>query len=450
MQDTLSLTQGPLSKSLLKFSVSFLLASLLQAFYGAADLFIVGQFSDAAGVSAVATGSQVMQTVTGVILGLTTGGTILIGQYLGGKKPGDAADTVGAITCIFAVFAAALTLIMTLLSHQFTLWMQAPEAAFTDTQAYIFICACGVPFIVGYNAVSGIFRGLGDSKSPLVFVAVACAVNVIGDLVLVAGFHLDAAGAAIATSGAQGVSLIIAILYLKKRGLPFPCTRKNLHFYPEKCRKIFSLGAPIALQDGLINLSFLMITAIINTMGLTASASVGVVEKIIIFAFLPITAFASAVSVATAQNSGAGQIRRCLKSLALGIAFTLVWGIAFCLFCQLKPALLTQIFTTDRNVITMSALYLRAYSLDTLMVCFVFCLNAFFSGCGHALFPMLHSLAATFLVRVPASFCMSLIPGISLYYLGLAAPFATLLSLIICGIYLKSGRWKTNTVIGPE
>ncbi|MDO4287547.1 MAG: MATE family efflux transporter [Eubacterium sp.] len=447
MNDALTLTRGNLGSALLKFSIPFLLASLLQAFYGAADLFIVGQFDNAAGVSAVATGSQVMQTVTGVILGLTTGGTILIGQYLGAKKDEDAAVTVGTIACIFAVFAVILTLVMTALSRQFTLWMQTPEASFEATCDYIFICACGVPFIVGYNAISGIFRGMGDSKSPLVFVAIACVINILGDFVLVALCHMGAAGAALATTASQGISFIAAVSYLWRRGFPFPFSKKHFKIDLGKAGKIFTLGAPIALQDGLINISFLIITAIINAMGLTASASVGVVEKVIVFVFLPISAFASAVSVATAQNSGAGQNDRCIKSLKLGIAFTLVWGVAFCLFCQFKPELLTRIFTTDAEVVAMSALYMKSYSLDTVVVCFVFCFNAFFSGCGHAVFPMVHSLIATFTVRVPLAFALSLIPGISIYYLGFASPLATLLSLAICAVYLKSGRWKTNTVI---
>lgn len=439
-----SLTEGSVTKTLLKFAFPFLLASLLQALYGAADLLIVGQFADSAAVSAVATGSQVMQTITGIILGLTTGGTILIGQYLGAKKEKDMAESIGTMICIFTIVSLILTIVMVLLTSTITNLMHTPIEAVHYTNQYLWICSIGIIFIVGYNVVSGILRGLGDAKSPLVFVAIACVINIVVDLVLVGGYHMGAIGAAIATISAQGISLILAILFMMKKGFKFEFKKSDIRINSHKAKNILTLGLPIALQDGLINISFLLITTIINSMGLVASASVGVVEKIIIFTMLIPTAFASAVAVMTAQNMGANKPERAKKALYLGIGFSLVFGILCCLYSQWKPESLTSLFSTDEEVIKTAALFLKSYSIDCIMVCVVFCMNSFFSGCGHSLFPMIHSIIATFVVRIPVSYFLSKMVGITLYEIGFAAPIATFLSIIMCVWYMKLGKWKKS------
>lgn len=441
------LTKGSIFKSLMIFSFPFLLASLLQAFYGAADLFVVGQYADSAAVSAVAIGSQVMQTITGVILGITTGGTILIGQYLGARREKDMAKTIGTIICVFGLFSVVLTILMVLFTNPIARIMHTPAEAMKYTQQYIFVCSCGIPFIIGYNAVSGILRGMGDSKTPLYFIAIACVINITVDIILVDFFKMGAVGAAAATIGAQGISFLLAVLFLWKKGFPFEFGKKYILLFPKKAKIIFHLGLPIALQDGLINISFLLITTIINTMGLTASAAVGVVEKIIVFAMLPPTAFASAIAVTTAQNIGAGKIERAQKSLYAGIACSLVMGIAFWIYSQISPESITSLFSNDKEVIYTAAAYLKSYSLDCILVCFIFCMNSFFSGCGHPIFPMVHSLIATFLIRIPVSFFLSRIEGITLYKIGFGAPLATFISLIMCIIYMKYGSWKNNTML---
>lgn len=447
MEEHVTLTEGKVFAALLKFAMPFLLSSFLQAFYGATDLFVVGQFSNTAGVSAVAIGSQVMQTITGVILGITTGGTILIAQYLGAKKEKDIARTIGTIICMFSVIAIMLGCIMILLSGTITNLMDTPKEAMTYTKQYIFICSCGIPFIVGYNAVSGILRGLGDSKTPVIFISIACVINACANLLLVGIFHMGAAGSAISTIFAQAVSFVLGVLFLNKKGFSFEFNRSYIGFNHLMGRNIFKLGLPIALQDGLINISFLIITAIINTMGLTASASVGVVEKIIVFAMLPASAFASAIAAFTAQNMGAGEQVRAQKSLYYGIGCSLVFGITFCIYSQLNPGSLTSLFSKDAAVIKMSSLYLKSYSIDCILVCFVFNMNSFFSGCGHSIFPMIHSMIATFIVRIPVSFYLSKLSTVTLYELGLAAPLATFVSIAMCAFYMKSGIWKINKIV---
>ena len=438
----LDLTQGSVPKVLLRFAMPFLIANVLQALYGGADLFVVGQYDDAASVAGVAIGSQVMQTITGIILGLTTGTTILIAMGTGAKDDRKVAATIGTSVYFFTVTGIILTLVMVLFHRPIAALMHTPEEAMADTLHYILICSAGIPFIMGYNVVCGILRGLGDSKSPLYFVGLACIINIGADFLLVGGFGMRAAGAAIATVLSQGISFLTALWFLHRRGFHFEFTRRDIRFHKDLSRRIVTLGAPIALQDALINVSFLIITVIVNQMGVIASASLGVVEKIIIFAMLPPTAMAAAVATMTAQNYGAGLIQRMSRCLYSGIGISLVFGVSVCVYSQFLPETLTGIFTNDPTVIEMAAGYLRGYSIDCVMVSFVFCINSYFSGQGNSWFPMIHSMIATFLFRIPLSYLCGQLDPTDLVLMGYAPPLSTLVSLLICFWYLKRNKRK--------
>lgn len=438
----LDLTQGSVPKVLLRFAMPFLIANVLQALYGGADLFVVGQYDDAASVAGVAIGSQVMQTITGIILGLTTGTTILIAMGTGAKDDRKVAATIGTSVYFFTVTGIILTLVMVLFHRPIAALMHTPEEAMADTLHYILICSAGIPFIMGYNVVCGILRGLGDSKSPLYFVGLACIINIGADFLLVGGFGMRAAGAAIATVLSQGISFLTALWFLHRRGFHFEFTRRDIRFHKDLSRRIVTLGAPIALQDALINVSFLIITVIVNQMGVIASASLGVVEKIIIFAMLPPTAMAAAVATMTAQNYGAGLIQRMSRCLYSGIGISLVFGVSVCVYSQFLPETLTGIFTNDPAVIEMAAGYLRGYSIDCVMVSFVFCINSYFSGQGNSWFPMIHSMIATFLFRIPLSYLCGRIDPTDLVLMGYAPPLSTLVSLLICFWYLRVNKRK--------
>ena len=403
----LNLTQGSVPKVLLQFAVPFLVANILQALYGGADLFVVGQYDDSAGVAAVAIGSQVMQTITGIILGITTGTTVLIAIATGAKDNRKVASTIGSSIWLFSITGIILTLLMILLHSQIAEWMHTPTEAMSDTKSYILVCSTGILFIIGYNVVCGILRGLGDSKTPLYFIALACIINIVLDFILVGYFHLGATGAAIATVTAQGVSFATALCFLHRKGFHFEFTRRDIRLNGVLSKRILALGAPIALQDALINVSFLIITVIVNQMGVIASASLGVVEKIIVFAMLPPMAISSAVATMTAQNYGAGLIRRMNQCLLSGIGLALIFGVTVCLYSQFLPETLTAFFSKDPAVISMAAEYLKGYSIDCVIVSFVFCINSYFSGQGNSLFPMIHSLIATFLFRIPLSYWLA-------------------------------------------
>ena len=437
MEQRGSLTKGRVLPTLLRFSLPFLLANVLQALYSAADLMIVGHYAASQGVSAVATGSQVMQTVTSLFIGLCTGSTVLTGQWYGaGDKP-RLRRAVSTTLRLYGALGASVSSLLYVLSGPMCVWMRAPAEASPDTQAYLSICAIGLVFVVGYNALASLLRGLGDSKTPFVFVAVACGANVAGDLFLVGHCALGARGAALATAGAQALSCIAMALYMLKKG--FFRRYAKARWHSGQARSMLSVGLPVAAQE-----------ALVNAMGLTASAAVGVVEKLIVFTMLPTTAFASAIAAMAAQQRGAGLPERAWACLRGGIGLSLVFGLCCYALCQLCPEALIGLFTTDADVVRVAAVYLRSYSVDCVVVCFVFCCNSFCSAMGHATFPLVHSFLTTCLIRLPLSSLFSRPPYRSMALVGLAAPLASLCSLALCFAFLNHLHRRAQRVPWPR
>ncbi len=431
------LTEGNPFAALLRFSLPFLLSNILQACYGASDLFMVGRFSDSIGVSAVATGGQVMQTITGLSIGLTAGGTVLIGRYFGARQKQNIAHAVKTMVVVFGVISLLLTIAALLLLGPVCALMQVPPQALECTRQYLSVCACGIVFIVGYNVVSGILRGLGDSRTPLILITISCVINVSTDLLFVGALRMGAFGAAVSTVLAQIIGLLLAVLYLGGKGLLRKYRRSGPCFRLYAAKGMLSAGLPIALQEGLVNVSFLILTAMINSLGLIASASVGVVEKLIVFSMLPTTAFSAALSAMTAQHYGAGLMDRARHCMRLSVGLSLIFGTGCLLLAQWNAPAMVGLFTNDPRVITVGALYLRSYSLDCVLVCFVFCMNAFFSGGGHTLFPLIHSLISTCLVRIPLSWLLIHAAEPSMFYIGFAAPAASFLSILLCQWFIS-------------
>ncbi|MEA4919601.1 MAG: MATE family efflux transporter [Clostridiaceae bacterium] len=430
-----SLTEDNIGISLIRFGIPFLFASLLQSLYGAADMFVVGRFSGSAAVSAVSVGSQILMMITGIVMGLCTGGTVLIARRIGEKNTEGAARAVGTMAVSFAAMGVFLTPLVLLLSSQLVSVMKAPSEAFELTKQYVMICACGIPFIIGYNVTSGIFRGSGDSKTPVIFIMIACIINIAADFLFVGVFEWSAGGAALATVLAQSLSFVLSVVYIKYKGLAFEIGRRHVLIDREALRNIFKVGAPLAFQSGFISLSFLIITAIINELGLVASAAVGVTEKLISFFMLPAGAFSAATATMVAQNIGARKPGRAIKSMSTSIAYSLAISTVFFVFTQFNPQSLAAIFSKDPAVIQAASLYLRSFSIDCLIVCFVFNFNSYFSGCGKSMITMLHNFITTFLVRVPLSYLLKGIKVNTLFYMGLAAPAASAVSVAICLAY---------------
>lgn len=436
------LIYGRLYPALIRFTIPFFLSSLLQNLYGTVDLLVVGNFSSKSTVSAVATGSQVMTLVTFFLLGLTTGATVLIGQFLGAKNYRTVAEVIGNSIFVFGGISILMTGIFFFLHPLILKLLYIPAQAAAAANTYTMICIIGIPLIVGYNTVCAILRGMGDSKSPLVFVAVACVVNIAGDLILSGLFHMGAAGVAISTVAAQGISFITALLYLKKKGIGIPFSKNDIRFSKNMAFRILKLGIPIGIKSILVNFSFMMITSIINAMGVTYSAAMGVGDKIIGFAFLPQSSFATSISVFVAQNMGARKPERAQKATIYGMATCIAIGCIFFVFSQLFPTVLPSLFTQDAEVQGMCGMYIKAYSYDAVLTSIVFCLSSMFTGCGKSTFTMLQDLASTFLVRVPVTYFVSRLTGATLFQIGLAAPVASIMGITACLIYLKTGRWK--------
>ena len=429
-------TEGKILFPLVRFALPVLLALFLQAMYGAVDLWVVGRFGSAADVSAVSTGSQIMQTVTVVVTGLAMGITILIGQKIGEQKPQEAGSVVMGGVLLFAAIAVFLTVLMQLGAVPLARLMHAPPQAFDRTVSYVRICSAGAVFIVAYNLVGSIFRGIGDSKMPLITVAIACALNIAGDLFFVAFLRMGVAGTALATVLSQAVSVLLSVGIIRRRELPFSLSRESLRPGLGLCGRIFFLGVPIAFQDLLVSISFLVILAIVNSLGLIASAGVGVAEKLCAFIMLVPSAYMQSMSAFVAQNIGAGKPGRAKRALFCGILSSLAAGIGMAYFSFFHGELMAALFSNDRDVIFAAADYMRADAIDCILTSFLFCLIGYFNGCGRTFFVMIQGIIGAFLVRIPFSYLMSRLPGVSLFSIGLATPASTVLQIILCAGYL--------------
>ena len=442
MEKTKDFTEGKILPQLLSFVFPVLLALFLQSMYGAVDLLVVGQFAVAEDVSAVSTGSQILHSITTVITGLAMGITVLVGQRIGEKRPEQAGEAIGNGICLFGVIALIITVIMVLGSEVAATIMHAPAEAYEQTVAYIRICTAGTVFIVAYNLLGSIFRGIGDSKMPLITVAIACVVNIVGDLILVAVFHMGAAGAAYATVLAQAVSVVLSLLIISKRKLPFQFKRSYICFGKKNILKILSLGAPIAFQELLVGISFLVIIAIVNSMGVIASAGVGVAEKLCGFIMLVPSSFSQAMSAFVAQNMGAKKPERANKALFYGIGSSLIAGCILFYLGFFHGDLLSGIFAKDVEVIAASADYLKSYAIDCLLTAFLFCFIGYYNGCGKTFFVMIQGLVGAFCVRIPVAWLISRMPGVTLFRLGLATPCSTIVQITLCILYFFLNKKK--------
>ncbi len=435
MSEIKDFTQGRVFKPLIRFATPILCAMFLQVMYGAVDLIIVGQFSTSADVSSTATGAQVMLALTFIVNGLAMGITILMGQKIGQKKLSEIGHIIGSGIGIFIILGTILTFALALLSRQAATIMHSPPEAFEGTALYIKICGGASLFIVAYNLIGAIFRGIGDAKTPLITVAIACVINIALDLLFVANFGMGVKGAAIATVLAQTVSVIISILIIKRKKLPFEFSVKNINFDKTTSIQILKFGAPVALQDGLVHVSFLFITAIVNTLGVTASAGLGITERLAGFIILFASAMMQALSAFTAQNVGAKQYRRARKGLRYSIGIALSVNVFISYFCFFHGDLLSSIFSNDSEVVAASWDYLRAYAIDCIQVCFMFSFVGFYNGFGKTTFVMIQGIFGAFCVRIPVSYYMSTLENTSLFYIGLATPISSFFQLIFCITY---------------
>lgn len=438
-------TEGSILKKLVKFMIPVLGALVLQAMYGAVDLLVVGQFGTSAGISAVATGTNIVNLFTFVIAALTMGVTVLISRYLGEGRNERIGKVIGGAIAFFIAFAVIATVVLLLLAPVFASLLNAPAEAFDLTVLYVRICGAGMVFVIAYNVISGIFRGLGNSKLPLIFVAIACMVNIVGDLLFVAVFNWNVAGAALATILAQAVSVILSLVIIKKQRLPFSVKKSDIGFNGEI--KIFlQMGVPIAFQEILTNLSFLILCAIINGISLEASSGYGIAQKVTSFVMLIPSALMQSMSAFVGQNVGAGKPDRARRAMYTGMAIGAGIGVFITLLAFFKGDLLSSVFTGDEAYIAKSAEYLKGFSIEAVLTCVVFSYIGYFNGNGKTLPVMLQGITASFLVRVPLSYLFSIQEGATLVDIGLAVPAASVYGIIFFTVYYMFTRRKERLI----
>lgn len=436
----INLTQGPLLPQMMAFAIPYLIACFLQTFYGMADLFITGLFNGAAPITAVSIGSQLMHMLTVIIVGLAMGTTVSISRAVGGRDPKEASCCIGNSVLLFALFSLIGTVLLLLAIEPILSWLKTPAEAWADTRAYLLICFAGIPFIVAYNVLAGIFRGLGDTRTPMYFVALAGFINLLLDYIFIGPLAMGAAGAAAATILSEAVSVLLCLLYLRFANLGLSLTRKDFSFDALRMRTLLAIGLPISCQDGLIQISFLIITAIANSRGVEVAAAVGIVEKVISFLFLVPSAMLSTVAAFAAQNAGAGNDARGRQALRYGIGICILFGLLCTAFVEFHAEWVISLFVThEPEVVRLGGEYFRTYVIDCIFAGIHFCFSGYFSAYGKSIYSFLHNMISIVTIRVPGTYLAILLFPETLSPMGLAAPIGSLLSAMICvGIYM----WK--------
>lgn len=429
-----NLTNGSVLKIIAYFSLPYLLSYFLQTLYGLADLFIIGQFEGVASTTAVSIGSQVMHMLTVIIVGLAMGSTVCIGQAVGAGDKKRASAAIGNTVTLFMLLSVVITALLLALVRPIVSVMSTPAEAAEGTRAYLTICFIGIPFITAYNIISSIFRGLGDSKSPMIFIAVACAANIALDYIFIGIMGLGPAGAALGTTLSQAISVVFSLTVILRKKSGISLERRDLHPQRDTMGRLLRIGVPVAAQDGLIQIAFIVITVIANRRGLDAAAAVGIVEKIISFVFLVPSSMLSTVSALCAQNIGAGKQARAEQTLRYAIIIAVSFGIIIALLTQFISEQAVGLFTPDVIVITLGGQYLRGYIWDALFAGIHFCFSGYFCACGRSEISFIHNISAIALVRIPGVYLTSKLFPDTLFPMGLATAAGSLLSVIICVI----------------
>lgn len=432
-----NLTQGSVFHNIIVFSLPYLLSYFLQTLYGMADLFIIGQFEGVASTTAVSVGSQVMHMLTVIIVGLSMGSTVSIGQAVGAGDRKGVSASIGNTALLFLALSAVLTLLLLLFVRPLTALIATPAEAVSGTVSYLTICFLGIPFITAYNIISSIFRGLGDSQSPLYFIAAACLANIALDYLFIGALGMGAAGAALATTLAQALSAAIALVVILGRKSGISLGKSDLRPQKAVMGRLLRIGAPIAVQDGFIQVSFMIITVIANMRGLNDAAAVGIVEKFISFLFLVPSSMLSTVSALGAQNIGAGKADRAKRTLYYACLIAIGFGVLVTVICWLYAEPIVAAFTDESEaggamVVLLGGQYLRGYVFDCIFAGIHFSFSGYFCACGKSLFSFLHNIAAILLVRVPGAYLTSQLFPHTLLPMGLATAAGSLLSALIC------------------
>ena len=440
------LTEGNVLKNLVRFSLPFLLSYFLQTLYGLADLFIAGQFHGAEVITAVSVGSQIMHMITVIIVGLAMGPAVLIGHAVGENNKSRIRTIIFTSVALFALVSVFFTVLLLALCPEIVKIVSTPAESVAQTKLYLFICFAGIPFITAYNVIASVFRGLGDSKSPMIYIAIACFFNIVLDFVFMGNLQMGAEGAALATVIAQAASVIISLAASILKREKSPAEKEKPKFSSREAKEIFRIGIPVACQDGFIQISFLLITVIANKRGVNVAAAVGIVEKIISFLFLVPSSLLSSISAIASQNIGAKKIERAEKTLFYGIKIGFCAGLVFAVLFQFFAENVISMFTSNAEVVRFGCQYIKTYVFDCVFAAIHFCFSGYFCACGKSIYAFLHNAVSIVFVRIPGAYLASVMFTETLLPMGMAATCGSILSSIICAI-IFSRLHKKNEFI---
>ena len=442
-----NLSEGSVLKQLIKFALPFLASNIVQSFYNVADMLIVGNFCGPESMSGVNIGGQVTFILTNTVIGLCVGATVLVGQYVGaGNKEALKRVTATIITLLLWI-GLGLTAVMLVFKQPILALIQTPAESFAESDRYLIVTVIGTIFIFGYNALSGILRGMGDSKHPFYFVLIACITNIILDLIFVAVFKWAAFGAAVATVISQALSMILCIRFMVRNGFIFDFKPSSFKIHKDQLKLIFKIGLPSCIQNSVVSMSFLFITAIVNIVGgVSASAAVGAWGKFNSFAFMPTIAISASISTIAAQNIGANRLDRAVHTCKIGTVASAVVTFLFFGLVWMFPAQILSLFGTDPKMIEAGLVYIRSFSFDFLFIPFIFCINGLLIGGGHTMFTLINSLISSIVLRVPVCYFFAVVLDWGLFGVGMGAPAASAASLLLIIGFLISGRWKHNVI----
>lgn len=426
------LTQGSISHNIFSFALPYILAYFLQILYGLADLFIIGQYCGVDSITAVSNGAQVMYFVTVVIIGLAMGTTVRMAHAVGANDKRWAAKIMGNSITLFMVLSVVLAIVLTLSTNAIINLMQTPLEAVDRTQHYLTVCFLGIPFIVAYNIIASVFRGIGDTQTPLYFVAIACVANILLDYLFIGYMGLGAMGAGLGTTLSQTISVLFAFIAIRRHKEVFDLRATDLKPHKNILSDILKIGFPVALQDGFIQVSFILIAIIANMRGLDDAAAVGIVEKFIGLLFIVPSAMLSTVSAISAQNVGAGQHERAKQTLMKAIQYVVVFGLFCITLIHIFPEAPIRIFTDNENVIKQGAAYLSSYGWDCMLAGIHFCFSGYFTAHGYPVVSFVHNFISIVTARVPLSYFFSVSFPLTLYPMGWAAPIGSIVSIVIC------------------
>jgi putative MATE family efflux protein len=441
------LSQGSEGKLIFRFAIPMLLGNIFQQLYTVVDTIIVGRFIGNEALAAVGTSFPIIFMLISFIIGITMGFTIIISQYFGAKDMDRVKKAINTLY-LFVFFASIIVSVAgSLLSGWIFRLVDLPEQIIPQAQLFLIIYFSGLIFLFGYNGTSAILRGLGDSKTPLYFLIGSVSLNIILDLLFVLGFGWGIKGVAFATVLSQAVAFITQILYLNKYHTFLKFSFRDLKFDRLIFIQGIRIGLPTGFQQTFVAAGMLALYWIVNQYGIVANAAYSAAGRIDMFAVMPAMSFSAALSTFVGQNLGANRPDRVRKGLRDTFLMTTGFAVAISIVTVFFGEYLMMMFSSDPEVIEMGKIYLRIVGPFYILFTTMFILNGVLRGAGATLIPMIITLLALWVVRVPVAYLLSGISEIGLFGVFWSIPTGWLTGMVLAALYYFSGRWKSKAVV---